>query len=85
MERQAVVEVFVRDEEKCLLVVEPRSAIDAVRKHIEAQRIETYEAVAAGDFGVYANGNIYDVLYGAAAVIAVHQPKIPTEIVVQGL
>lgn len=85
MERQAVVEVFVRDAEKCMLVVEPRSAVDAVRKHIEAQRIETFESIAAGDFGVYANGNIHEVLHGAAKVIAVHQPETPSEIVVQGL
>jgi hypothetical protein len=72
----ATVEVFERENKKFHLIVEPRTAVLGLRRHLAAQTEEVaiFEPVAAGDIGVnLLNGkSIYEVLRGAASVLALH-------------
>ena len=75
MEPRATVELFEFGN-KYHITVEPRMAVAGIRRHLAAQHdeLELFEPQSVGDLGVtLLNGKtIYNVLEGAASVIAVH-------------
>ncbi len=72
MERIAV-EIFSRDERRFQLVVEPPSAIEALKNHLRAQRDEVilYEPLAVGDIGVQLiNGKAIEEVLGDRVMVS---------------
>lgn len=77
---RASVEVFKRAEEKSFcLAVEPRSAVEGLKRHLAAQseEVEVSVSAVAGDLNVnLINGkSIEDVLSGVAIIIPVDTEK----------
>lgn len=76
---RARVEVFSGADDSYCLVVEPRSAIEGVRRHLAAQSegVEIVASSVVGDIGVnLSNGqSIEAILSGVAIVVPVNGKK----------
>ena len=87
MEQAAIVDVFERgDKKRFYLTVEPRVAIEGVKRHLAAQQeeVELFDPIA-GDVGVnLLNGkSIEDVLKGAARIANTYPAVSPAQADIQ--